>query len=94
MDNEILNIAQEEFAECIMVISKIKRFGIDSYHPFNQPVKTNKQHLVEELGDALAMISLLQQEYELSNKDLHEAKYAKFQKLKKWSSINVENVEI
>lgn len=94
MDNEILNIAQEEFAECIMIISKIKRFGINSHHPFNTPIKTNREHLIEELGDALAMISLLQQEYELSNKALHDAKHAKFEKLKKWSTINVKRVAI
>ena len=91
-NNEILNIAQEEFAECIMIISKIKRFGINSYNPFNTPIKTNEEHLIEELGDALAMISLLQQEYNLSSKQLNEAKLAKFEKLRKWSKINVQNV--
>lgn len=91
--NEPLHILQEEAAEVIQAISKIYRFGWDSSNPFVNPEKTNKMHLVEEIGDILAVIDIVQQVYELDEWALIEAKNRKFEKLKKWSTIDVQHLE-
>ena len=84
--NEIMDIAQEECAEVIQAISKIRRFGIDNPKPGKE--YTNRQHLEEELGDLLAMIDILLFNEVVSWKNLHQAKRAKLEKLKKWSEIS------
>ena len=58
-NNEKLNldILQEECAEVILAISKIKRFGWDSVHPDGGP--NNRDRLAQELGDVEAMIDIL-----------------------------------
>jgi NTP pyrophosphatase (non-canonical NTP hydrolase) len=50
-------------------------------------VKTNRQHLEEELGDLAAMITLLEMNGVISQFNIEKAKLAKFDKLKKWSTI-------
>jgi NTP pyrophosphatase (non-canonical NTP hydrolase) len=50
-------------------------------------VKTNRQHLEEELGDLVAMITLLEMNGVISQFNIEKAKLAKFEKLKKWSTI-------
>ena len=54
--DEILNILQEECAEVIQVISKIRRFGLDD----DYSGKTNREKLTQEVGDVLLLIDLLQ----------------------------------
>lgn len=58
-NNEYLNltILQEECAEVILAISKIKRFGWDSIHPEGDT--DNRTQLEQELGDVEAMIDIL-----------------------------------
>jgi len=88
MDNnvkEILLITQEECAEVIQAISKCFRFGLDNHKP-GKP-KTNKEHLEEELGDLVAMITLLEMHGVISQLNIEKAKLAKFEKLKTWSNI-------
>jgi NTP pyrophosphatase (non-canonical NTP hydrolase) len=88
MDNktkEVMDILQEECAEVIQAVSKISRFGIDNFKP-GKP-KTNREHLEEELGDMLAMIDILKEMGVVSGACLETAKYAKIEKLKKWSNI-------
>jgi len=88
--NEILLITQEECAEVTQAISKCYRFGLDNYKP-GKP-KTNREHLAEELGDLLAMVTLC---HDFGLVDFHEvmtAKDAKLEKLRQWSNIfKVEN---
>jgi NTP pyrophosphatase (non-canonical NTP hydrolase) len=84
-NNEVMDIAQEECAEVIQAISKIRRFGIDNAKPGTE--YTNRQHLEEELGDVLAMIDILMINEVVSWANLHRAKRAKIEKLKKWSEI-------
>ena len=90
-NNEVMDILQEEAAEVIQAVSKIRRFGWESKHPTS--AQTNLEHLEEELGDVLAMIDILMVNNVVSWSNLHAAKRAKIEKLKKWSNIpNLENI--
>jgi len=82
---EILLIMQEECAEVTQAISKCFRFGLDNHKP-GKP-KTNREHLEEELGDLVAMITLLEMHGVVSQHNIEKAKLAKFEKLKTWSNI-------
>lgn len=58
---EYLDILQEENAEVIQAISKIRRFGIHSKNPYHgEDSKDNRELLVDELGDVLALMQLLE----------------------------------
>lgn len=88
MDNqikEILCITQEECAEVSQSVSKIFRFGWDSVHP--KTGINNKEHLEEEIGDLLAMVDIMVEKCIISDSKLNEARKAKREKLKTWSSI-------
>ena len=50
---------QEEAAEVIQAVSKINRFGETNKHPDRST--TNKQELVGELEDFLAILGVLEQ---------------------------------
>ena len=50
---------QEEAAEVIQAVSKINRFGETGKHP--DRTTTNKQELVAELEDFLAILAVLEQ---------------------------------
>ncbi len=84
-NNEVMDITQEECAEVIQAISKIRRFGIDNAKPGTE--YTNREHFEEELGDMLAMVDILLINNVVSWSNLHRAKRAKIEKLKKWSNI-------
>lgn len=90
-ENEILLITQEECAEVTQAISKCYRFGLDNYKP-GKP-KTNRQHLAEELGDLLAMVTLCHDFGIVDFYDVMVAKDAKLEKLRQWSSIFKEEHE-
>ena len=82
---EALGILQEECAEVIVEVSKIRRFGIDTLH-YKEGIPHNKM-LEREVGDVLAMVDILIEQNVLSIVDLNKAKIAKKEKLKQWSSI-------
>lgn len=84
-DQEILLITQEECAEVTQAISKCFRFGLDNHKP-GKP-KTNREHLADELGDLLAMISLCQTAGIVDSQQIDQAKAAKLEKLRQWSNI-------
>jgi NTP pyrophosphatase (non-canonical NTP hydrolase) len=77
---EVMAILQEECAEVIQAVSKINRFGMDSVW---QGV-SNHQALITEIGDVLAVISILVEETDINinSDDLQKAIDAKFEKLK------------
>jgi hypothetical protein len=86
---EILIILQEECAEDIVEISKCFRFGPDQM--MEGLDVTNIQRLQKELGDLQAMIELLvKQKVGVTSVGLTEARKAKFEKLKVWSSIPIK----
>jgi len=80
-----MDILQEECAEVIQAVSKIRRFGIDNSKQGSG--QTNREHFEEEVGDVLAMIDILLINNVVSWGNLHKAKRAKIEKLKKWSNI-------
>ena len=82
--NEILDILQEECGEVIVAISKCRRFGMDNSY---KDGGTQREHLVQELGDVTLMIELLKSYYVFTEKELHEAMVAKSLKLAQWSKI-------
>ncbi len=82
---EVLDILQEEAAEVIQAVSKIRRFGWDNKHPDSD--QNNLEHLEEELGDMQAMIEILMEMNVASWGNVTVAKRAKIEKLKKWSNI-------
>lgn len=62
MNDEIKNCLQvlsEECAEVIKVVSKIQRFGFNSYHPRDPEKKENWEKLSEEYGDIVGSINKL-----------------------------------
>jgi phosphoribosyl-ATP pyrophosphohydrolase len=61
-----LDKLQEEASEVIQAVSKIRRFGPDNHHPDRET--SNKQELIGELEDFLALIAVLeaQQYFDLS----------------------------
>ena len=82
---EAMDILQEEAAEVIQAVSKVRRFGWDNSHPDSE--QTNLEHLEEELGDMQAMIEILMELDIVSWGNVTVAKRAKIEKLKKWSNI-------
>jgi phosphoribosyl-ATP pyrophosphohydrolase len=56
--NYLLDKLQEEAAEVIQAVSKIRRFGENNSHPDRKT--TNKQELVTELEDFLAILAALE----------------------------------
>lgn len=81
--SEIMDISQEECAEVIQAISKIRRFGLLTEHDG----ETNKDHLEEEVGDLMCMLNLLD-EFGLVDwtiVSLHAQNKRK--KLQKWTKI-------
>lgn len=55
--NWLLDKLQEESAEVIQAVSKIRRFGPNSSHP--ERTTTNYQELIQELEDFLAILAAL-----------------------------------
>jgi len=58
-EEERLNLLQEECAEIIQAVSKIKRFGFDSKKPRDPDGPNNKEHLETELGGLAAVLDLM-----------------------------------
>lgn len=75
---EILNLLQEECAEVIQAISKVRRFGKEA----------NIKALTEEIGDVLYLISLAKIHVaEINNFDYDMHSKKKFFKLQEFSTI-------
>ena len=83
--NEILEILQEECAEVIQAISKVKRFGMDNVYLKGEG--TQREQLVQELGDVTLLIELLQSHNVFTELELRTAQLHKSKKLAKWSKI-------
>ena len=82
---EALGILQEECAEVIQDVSKCRRFGIDNVYLNGQG--TQRENLVKEVGDVLAMVDILIEQGLFNQSELDIAKSNKKIKLKQWSKI-------
>jgi len=78
--NTVMAILQEECAEVVQAVSKVYRFGLDN----SWNGVTNKQALITEIGDVLALIDILIKETDIniSEDDILDAIEAKREKLK------------
>ena len=85
---EIMLILQEECAEVTQAVSKCMRFGPDQMKPGKD--RTNLNMLEEEIGDLFAMVELLTDlDIGVSSEGIEQAKKNKFEKLKKWSNLEI-----
>lgn len=71
----------EECAEVIQAVNKARRFGMDSDHKGS----TNRQRLVQEVGDVIAVIAALNIRHPdlLSDRELEQACQRKVARLRK-----------
>ena len=83
--NEILDILQEECAEVVQAVSKCRRFGINESNL--KTGRTQREELVQELGDVSLLIELLKAHYLFTEAELNSAKLSNAAKLTKWSTI-------
>lgn len=81
--SEIMDVTQEECAEVIQAISKIRRFGLESEHNG----VTNKEHLEEEVGDLMCMLNLLDEFGLVDWTRVSLYAQNKRRKLQKWTTI-------
>jgi NTP pyrophosphatase (non-canonical NTP hydrolase) len=86
---EALLILQEECAEVIQATSKCFRFGLDGRYQD----QSNRDRLEQEVGDMLALVDILVNQYEMSWERLMEAKSRKFKKLSEWSTLDIKGME-
>lgn len=86
---EALLILQEECAEVVQATSKCFRFGMDGQYR----EQSNRDRLEQEIGDVLAMVDILVNQYELSPDRLAAAKQRKFKKLAEWSTLDIKGME-
>ena len=75
---EVLLLLQEEAAEVIQAVSKVKRFGAEN----------NINDLCKEIGDLMYIIELAKLHFpEIKNFNYTQHEVAKFEKLQKFSSL-------
>jgi NTP pyrophosphatase (non-canonical NTP hydrolase) len=79
--NYLLDKLQEEAAEVIQAVSKIRRFGENNHHP--DRTTTNKDELITELEDFLAILAALEYAQYLNLKPSQQNILAKTQSLLK-----------
>ena len=84
---EALGILQEECAEVIVEVSKIRRFGMDTAHFKSDMQHTHRTMLEMEIGDVLALVDILLDQGILVQEHLDQYKQNKKDKLRKWSDI-------
>lgn len=76
--DEVLNLLQEECAEVIQAISKVRRFGAEN----------NMTDLCKEIGDMLYLVDLAKIHVDgLNNFNYSDHRNQKFFKLKEFSTI-------
>lgn len=82
-DHQNIDILQEECGELITIASKNIRFGPDNYHPKDPDKVTNRDRLVQEIGDVLALVDCIRNSplFDISHEELKEAKQRKLIKL-------------
>lgn len=85
----VFDIAQEEAAEVIKAISKIKRFGFEDLHN----VPTKRVELEAEIGDFIAIVNILTSNGVLSTANIDTFTLQKLSKLKTWAPLIVPYIK-
>lgn len=84
---EALDLMQEECAEIIQIISKIRRFGESSYHPDDPNKRTNVQLLTDEIGDMELLVNFLIQKGLIYQSDIEARMAYKLEKSKQFTNL-------
>ena len=85
--NEALDLLQEEAAEIIQIVSKIRRFGSASYHPDDPNKVTNVVHLMHEVGDLELIVNILIDYGYISEATIKDRMKWKQTKLEKYTNL-------
>jgi len=80
----VATITQEECAEVTQCISKVIRFGLENANPLTPVRITNKEHLEIEMGQLIAMLQLLANEWSLDRKNVTKAYTEKVSNYRSW----------
>lgn len=84
-NNRFLNhiILHEECGELIQASCKVSRFGPGEYNPNDPKQVSNREKLVKEMGDVLALIDIICDDpiLKITPEELKQQKFAKFRKL-------------
>lgn len=81
---EALVILAEECCEVGQIVAKIHRWGLDSTNNMVMP-RSNRDELVKEMGDVMALIKIVKEELKISDQELAQAVQAKLDKLRIYS---------
>jgi NTP pyrophosphatase (non-canonical NTP hydrolase) len=81
-ERERIDLMQEECAEVIQILSKIKRFGFDDTKP-GQPL-TNRERLEEELGHVLNMFEMMVRRGDVEPDMVEQSKTTKAANIYMW----------
>lgn len=82
---ERLALLAEECGECIQAIGKILRHGYESQHPEGIHCgATNRQRLVEEMGDVRAAMIIICEAGDTSKREVHAAADDKLKRVRKY----------
>lgn len=78
LEDELFTITGEECAELIMIMSKIRRFGLSP---------DSEENLKQELGDVACMLALFLEHGYITEEELTQCADEKKRKLTKWSEL-------
>ncbi len=84
---EAMDLLQEECSEIIQIISKIRRFGFDSYSPYDPERRTNRRLFNDEVGDFEVLKKFLMDRDILDEVSIEDRVNWKTGKLKSTSTI-------
>lgn len=84
---EALDLVQEECAEIIQLISKIRRFGLASTNPYESVPRTNRRLLNDEVGDLTVLLRYLQDRDIIDEVSIEDRVKWKTEKLKKYTTL-------
>ena len=66
-ERERLDLLMEEMGECLQIIGKIGRHGYESYNPFDEKKKSNRDLFTKELADVQVSINRILDVEDVSN---------------------------
>ena len=77
-----LNLLQEECAELIQAVSKLRRFDIDFVNPIDGV--SNRESLIQEIADVRVFLSAVTKDYNITLDEMVDAIDRKMLKLETW----------